>query len=75
MIRDRAPSTGGSIPAPCTHPHRVRENRWGWYGAETVCLGCGQGFDPDEEERLRRGENPAPSRQPDRIARGEHTGP
>ena len=37
----------------CGHPTRVRENQWGWFGAETVCSTYGQAFDPAEEARLR----------------------
>jgi hypothetical protein len=40
----------------CPHPHRSRENRWGWFSAETICLTCGQAFDPAEEAQLRQGE-------------------
>ena len=39
--------------AECTHPHRERENDWGFFSAETVCRVCGQYFDPVQEARLR----------------------
>ena len=56
MSGDRALPPAGNVPARCAHPRRVRENRWGWFGAETICVTCGQGFDPEQEARLRRGE-------------------
>jgi hypothetical protein len=74
MTSDRASSTDASRKL-CTHPRRVRENRWGWYGAETVCLVCGQSFDPGEEQLLRRGEYPAPTTESDRSTSwGESAG-
>jgi hypothetical protein len=42
-------------PAHCTHPRRTRENHWGWFSTETICLTCYQAFDPSEEAELRRG--------------------
>jgi len=40
--------------APCEHRQRRREIHLGFASAETVCTACGQAFDPDREQELRR---------------------
>ena len=39
--------------ADCRHPVRVRDIYLGFASAETVCVTCGQAFDPEREQELR----------------------
>jgi hypothetical protein len=50
----------------CTHPTRRRHNDLGWHSRETLCVDCGQLFDPAQEERLR--ERVTAGREPVRWA-------
>ena len=38
----------------CQHTTRLRENLLGFASPETVCVECGQSFDPEEEQELRQ---------------------
>ena len=39
--------------ADCRHRVRVRDIYLGFASAETVCVACGQAFDPEREQELR----------------------
>ena len=41
-------------PSQCRHEVRLREKPSGFASPETRCVECGESFDPDEEEQLRR---------------------
>ena len=54
VMNGEPPTDAATDTTQCRHETRMRENFLGFASPETVCVECGQSFDADEEQELRR---------------------
>jgi len=52
-MNDQDTKPDQEVAGACAHMRRERQNQSGFASAETVCVDCGQSFDPEQEAALR----------------------